>query len=222
MRLSEESLSKVFRRLLMDGIPGLPYATRVGSEVSTTFGIVDVVTLDGGIEQSGSLFSPSVIGVLTEPGVDRILAALKPSAPRTFGYLGSATTLPTAMLGRLMSNMEEVGLASNSGSTFTLGPALSDGAPTLSAFELKIQHWRRAQHQALRYRMFAHRVAIVMPFSGAQNAVQQRAQLAASGLGVLSVDTGSLTARWLLRPRTRMPASSRQYWAAVGRFLRTA
>ena len=221
-RLSEASLTEVFRQLLGEGIPGLPRMTYVGNEIATPFGVVDVATLDWGAEPMEALLAPSAVTVLGEPGVDRIMAALKPAAPRTLGYLGSATTLPIGVVGRLMSDMEDVGLVSSSGSAFTFGPALSGGTPTLSAFELKIEHWRRAQHQALRYRMFAHRVAIVMPLPWAQNAIQQRAQFAATGIGVLSVDTVAMVARWLLRPRTRTPASSRQYWATIGRFLRAA
>jgi hypothetical protein len=62
---------------------------------------------------------------------------------------------------------------------------------SLLAFEMKLLDWRKALHQAYRYRYYADLAIVVLPQSAADRAVQSRCLFDALGVGLWTLDTST-------------------------------
>ena len=157
---------------------------------------------------------------LSSPAKARVLAALRYGAPRGRAYLTRVTGLSNQALGGHIRQLETAGLVEvRSNATVSLSCPLPWSMIDIVAYEGKLSNWRRALHQAIGYRSFAHRVWVVMPDSGARHAQKLAAVFRSNGIGLIAIrDDGSM--RIDIRSRKRRPASRRLYLMAVGAILR--
>lgn len=213
-RISESSLTDVFEHLVRDGVAGLPLTLKVVRELETPFGVVDVAALE-----TSAPYARDAGALLRRREVATTMSLLKEESHRTVGFISSRIGLSIPQATSVLEEMGEAKLASERSGGFVTGPMFAPSSPTLWALELKVEHWGRALHQALRYRVFANRVAVVMPLPWARNAIPHRDRFRASGVGLLGVDVGKRRVLWLVRPRLRKPASAKSYWDSVGRLL---
>lgn len=61
------------------------------------------------------------------------------------------------------------------------------------AFEAKLQNWREAMHQAYRNTCFAHFSYLILPCRVARRALRSDAELNRRGVGVCTVENGTIT-----------------------------
>jgi hypothetical protein len=88
----------------------------------------------------------------------------------------------------------------------------------LCAFEFKLEDWKRAFYQALRYRTFSHRVFVVMPLNVFENLARHFDRFKRFNVGLIAHNDDG-TSRTMLRPRKRAPTSRSNYIRAVGEFI---
>jgi len=93
----------------------------------------------------------------------RILAQLKNKAPRKISYISQQTNLNKSFIKNTLGEMLDYNLVKKANDCFTFDKfKISD--IDLWSFELKLNDWKGAIHQASRYSIFSNR-SIVMPVS---------------------------------------------------------
>lgn len=104
-----------------------------------------------------------------------------------------------------------IGLSGNSGSGEFTALALEKQLRRrhLHAFEGKLKDWRRALQQAFRYRYFADKAIVVMPYENADAAVVNLDAFRHSSVGLWTFDAATETIREHYTP-TRVRAFSRE------------
>ena len=85
----------------------------------------------------------------------------------------------------------------------------------ICSFELKLKNWQRALYQATRYRSFSHRVFVVMPESGVDAALQNKASFVKANVGLISHTTNGYS-EVLVRPSKRKPHAAYRSIMALG------
>jgi hypothetical protein len=137
-------------------------------------------------------------------------------------YLYRASGLSSAVLRRAIRDLENARLLIHTNSEAVL---LSPNFPHIDwelwAFEIKLEHWQRALYQALQYRAFANRVAVVLPERWAHRVEAQADRFRRLNVGVIAIDEDDTSIRFIVRPRKAPPASRFHHLYALGRFLGT-
>ena len=183
-------------------------------ELETPFGVIDIA---GATSIMG--IGADVGRLLRKREVAATLAMLKPSSPRTPQYISHVSGMSVTATRGVIEGLVEAGVIAQKAGGYVIGNGLGPSTSQLWCLELKVEHWARALHQALRYRVLAHATGVVMPQPWARNANKRRERFTATGVGLLAVDMGMRDASWLARPLLRRPASSRLYWDCLGRIL---
>jgi len=94
-----------------------------------------------------------LVRALRDQSSARIVSLLQFSAPRTERYLVKETGLSMQVFRRCIATLESLKLVErHSGSGYSLSRYFPKMNWELWAFEVKVDHWRRALYQALRYR----------------------------------------------------------------------
>ena len=75
----------------------------------------------------------------------------------------------------------------------------------LFAFEIKMSDWRKALSQAYRYRYFANKAVVILPFSDAERAKLYCSTFKALGIGLWAFDKNSGQIKKIYTPRYRRP-----------------
>lgn len=83
------------------------------------------------------------------------------------------------------------------------------------AFELKLDNWKRALYQALRYRGFSHSVTVVMPKEGISVAKRNLAMFKKMNVGLAEISNeGKMV--FVKKPRRGKPTSDSNYLRSLG------
>ncbi len=157
---------------------------------------------------------------LSSPAKARVLAMLRYGAPRTRPYLARVTGFSDRTLSSHIRQLEHLGLVKvHSNSSVSLGCRLPWSMVEIETYELKLNNWRRALHQAMGYRSFSHSVRVVMPPPGARCAKKLTPVFHNTGIGLISLNNDGDTHIEIRSKKRRRPASRRLYLMAVGVIL---
>ncbi|MCH8046450.1 MAG: hypothetical protein IID44_22310 [Planctomycetes bacterium] len=163
--------------------------------------------------------SPEIGSLLRQPACSRILATLKPKSPRREEYFQWRSGVAPSTFRRHLSDLVEHELVSDlGGNRYILGPAFAEPQIEICSFEFKLDNWKRAFHQAKRYRTFSHRVFVVMP---SQVIARLRDHLDAFrrfNIGLISHDSDGSSER-IVASRKREPISRNGFIQALGSLL---
>ena len=164
----------------------------------------------------------SLAACLRSPTKARLLALLRYGAPRRTEYLRRSTALSESSLRSHVRQLEEGGLVviHDSGAASLAFP-LPWNMVHIEAYEIKISNWRRALHQAVGYRSFAHSSWVVMPKPGAARAEAVETVFRNSGIGLMSIDDCGNPQVEIKAKNRRITANRRLYLMAVGVVLST-
>ena len=132
-----------------------------------------------------------------------------------------ASGLSREIVRRTLSELKKLRLVIPRGENrYLCAPALRRYShQELWAFEVKVEHWQRAFYQALQYRAFADRAAIVLAMPLAHRAEKHVARFRLFGIGIIAVDPYTGAMRTLARPRKQHPLSRFHQLYALGQFL---
>lgn len=160
-----------------------------------------------------------VASLLRQPTCSRILAALKPRSPRTTSFLFRRTGVGPATFRASMRRLLGAKLVSETEKgSFVLGPSFPGAEVEFCAFEFKLDDWKRAFQQALRYRTFSHRVFVVMPLAMVDNLNRQVDRFRRFNVGLIAHNKDGRSTT-VLRPRKRLPTSRPSFIRAVGELI---
>ncbi|TWU39846.1 Helix-turn-helix domain protein [Novipirellula aureliae] len=127
--------------------------------------------------------------LMQNPTCARILAMLKPSAPRRASFLRDRVGVSASTFRRSLGRLTEaklVALVEQRG--YVLGERAKMPEAEVVAFEFKLEDWKRAFYQATRYRSFAHRVYVVMPANIVHRCESQLGAFRVQNIGLLAHD----------------------------------
>ncbi len=154
--------------------------------------------------------------LLRQPTCSRILGLLKPRAPRRESYLQDRVGVAGRTFRRWLLELIEAGLAAELGmGRYTLGPHFSVPEIEICSFEFKLENWKRAFYQAKRYRVFSHRVFVVMPPEAGARVNGALDQFEKFNVGLLTHDVDGTSQR-VLPSRKRQPISRAGFIRALG------
>lgn len=159
--------------------------------------------------------------LLRQPTCSRILAELKPRAARTEGFLLRRAGVIPSTFRQWMRRLLASGLARESSlERYVLGTSFPDAKIEFCAFEFKLDDWKRAFCQALRYRTFSHRVFVVMPANMLNNLTRHVDRFKRFNVGLIAHrDDG--TSKTVVRPKKRLPSSRPNFIRAIGQLMAT-
>lgn len=153
--------------------------------------------------------------LIQNPTCARILAMLKPSAPRREAFLrercGVSDSTFRRSIGRL-TEMSLIALIQDRG--YVLGARARMPPAEVVAFEFKLENWQRAFYQATRYRSFAHRVYVVLPANVAHRCQPMHDAFRVQNIGLLAHDPVEGATR-ILASSKHAPKSRANYWKAL-------
>lgn len=162
---------------------------------------------------------PNVGWLLRQPACSRILATLKPRSPRRKEYLQRRSGVAAATFRRHLSDLVEQDLVSDlDDNRYILGPAFVEPQVEICSFEFKLHNWKRAFHQAKRYRTFSHRVFVVMPTQVVGRLVDHLDMFRQFNIGLIGHDSDGSSER-VVGSRKREPISRNGFIQALGLLL---
>jgi predicted transcriptional regulator len=223
--LSEERLARAFELSLRNGVARAPFMPlhSIAKEIRCLQGRPDFVASPTRSRIMPASFCANLASGLSSPSQAKILALLNPVAPRTERYLESGTGLSRSVIHRSIATLTSLGLIRHRGrSSYVLSHALRKSELELWAFEVKVDHWRRALYQALQYQAFAHRSIVVISERWAHRLELHSGRFRMSKVGVISLDPDSGKMRVIVQATKHRPASRFHYLYALGSFLRSS
>jgi hypothetical protein len=157
--------------------------------------------------------------LLRQPTCSRILAELKPRAARTEAFLARRAGVTQPTFRHWMRRLLASALARKTGrARYILGSSFPGTEVEFCAFEFKLNDWKRAFCQALRYRTFSHRVFVVMPVNMLDNLTRHVDRFKRFNVGLIAhCDDG--TSETLMRPKKRLPTSRPNFIRALGQLI---
>lgn len=90
-----------------------------------------------------------------------------------------------------------------------------ENGPRLTAFEMKLENWKRALSQAYRYRYFANRSIVVVPTATADRAQNHLPMFRQLGIGLWSFDKANNNIQMCFTPPDGPAKSSKAHQTAV-------
>lgn len=154
------------------------------------------------------------------PSRARVASLLSPSKVATPEELSRASGLSLRTVRTSLAALVKAELAIAKGTGgYRLTSQFGRHMIELWAFELKLGDWNRALYQALQYKAFAHRVAIVMSDRELARFRPRISSFRKNGIGVYAVSLARKRVRIVLEPVPHTPSSRFQYVYAVGQFL---
>lgn len=166
----------------------------------------------------GRILGP-IADLLRQPSCSRILSTLKPRAPRNEAFLRERVGVTAQTLRFWLKQLLEARLIQASGAdSFVLGSRFVIPELEICSFEFKLQNWRRALYQATRYRVFSHRVYVVMPPESMNPALENLALFRRLNVGLVSHDRAGQT-RAILQASKKPPISRHRLIMALGMLL---
>lgn len=222
--LSEEHLSEIFENVLTNGewSQYYPKMRHFARELDCQQGRPDFVASPMRTPRLHKTKRRRLAQALHNPATARILSLAKRNAPRTEQHLCRVSGLSAPVVRRSITALEALGfLTRTPRESFILAPDFPATQWELWAFEIKVEKWQRALYQALQYRAFAHRVAIVVPEKSAHRVEAQADRFRKLKVGAIVLDEQNSTMRFIVRPAKGQPASRFHHLYALGRFIGT-
>jgi len=92
---------------------------------------------------------------------------------------------------------------------------IESASPCTRAFECKLENWRKALSQALRYGFFSNQAIVVLPTDTCENALEFLETFKMVGVGLWSFNKETGCIRSYYTPRPSRPISERYYHKAI-------
>lgn len=200
---SEAEMALAFEKLLCSGVElsGLGAFPAVYREVSCRQGRPDFIGIK---TQQAPLRGLSAVGLV---GAD-VLGLLKKRAPRTRAFLRERLPYGEAAISASLRRLQLDGLIKvNESGSFLLDEAASFFDVEVVAFELKLNHARRALFQAKQSLSFADKAVIVVPESQLGSFKSHAISIQRWGIGIATFDAKSYEFALINKPRARKPRS---------------
>tara|TARA_R110001592_G_scaffold14027_1_gene63653 strand:- start:317 stop:1009 length:693 start_codon:yes stop_codon:yes gene_type:complete len=153
--------------------------------------------------------------LIQNPTCARILAMLKPSAPRRESFLRDRSGVSETTFRRSLGYLTEaklIALVEERG--YVLGDRAKMPEAEIVAFEFKLENWKRAFYQATRYRSFSHRVYVVLPENVVHRCESMLDVFRVQNIGLLSHSPHTGASR-VLPSSKRQPRSRANYLKAL-------
>jgi biotin operon repressor len=218
---TEYSLARLFRKVVVESVPGGNGTDHsiVLSEFSAKRGRADVICAIIKDEPKDIQEMRTLAQSLSEISKARILSLLRKSTGHSEEYLEESLGLGKSTVKKHVRDLIKIGTIERTpGKLLKLSRAFSMPKVDIWAFELKLSNWKRAFHQAKRYRGFSHNVVVVMP-NGRLTAAKDHLDYFRGmnvGLAGISKD-GKLD--YILKPKRKRPSSKGHYLYSVGKIL---
>jgi hypothetical protein len=220
----EDDLRESFRK---NALPNFWKNRRQSSSVATldestcSDGRADLVsaslpegTLEGRLGEWCSL--------ITRPTCSRVLACFPRNSVRTERFLLRRLGVSVEGLRRALREMLHAGLLRDlGGGRYRLDDDFVLPNIEITSFEFKLSNWRRALYQATRYRVFSHRVYVVLPAESTRAAAENSNLFAGLNIGLIAHSSDG-NCHQLVRPRKREPIARHRMIMAIGALIGTA
>ena len=219
---SEKQLSVAFEDVIRkkNWTPYYPPFTKILKEMDCLQGRPDFV---GSFNDSTFIpmdLKDRLASALRTPSLAQILSLLHYAAPRSRKYLLRKSGLSIPVTRRSIKILESHELVKQDGkSGYLLPSSFPKMRWELWAFEVKVDHWKRALYQALQYRAFANRVSVVLPERWIHRIEQNINRFRLLNVGVIALDADKRLIRFIVRPKKSSPSSRFHYFYALGKFL---
>ena len=218
---TEYSLTRLFQKVVGKSIPngnGINHSI-VLSEFSAKRGRADVICAIFEKEIEDIEKTKTLARSLSEINKARILSLLRKSVGYSEEYLEESLGLSKSTIKKHVRDLLNAGVIKRiPGQLLKLSKSFNIPKVEIWAFELKLNNWKRAFHQAKRYRGFSHNVVVVMP-NGRLNAAKDHIDYFRGmnvGLAGISKD-GEL--EYILKPKRKRPSSKGHYLYGLGKIL---
>jgi hypothetical protein len=154
--------------------------------------------------------------LLMQPTCSRIIAALRPRAPRSDASLTARAGVGTTTFRRALVRLVAAGLVCDLGQgRYVLGSAFRFPDIEICSFEFKLENWKRAFQQAKRYRSFSHRVYVVMPSKKASRLGDALDVFRRFNIGLIAHDPDGSSQK-ILASKKQRPRSRVRFIQALG------
>lgn len=218
--LNEEIFAQAFKKFIMSTSEWSDCL--VLTEVDTGEGIPDLIMV-----RINGKTRKEVVNTLSnlpaEPllnGSGAILSELQ-MRPHTLKYLVRKTGLSPDYTKRAMNFLCKVGLATRTkNGSFIKSETHAIPDFKIIAFELKLRNINRALQQAIRYRQFAHKSTVVLPFERAKSVSNVANLTLRSSLGSATFDATRRRLRFYVQPLQTKPRSKHKYMHVVGKIIK--
>jgi hypothetical protein len=184
------------------GLPGATEGVLLLPEMVGPIGVPDFVALIGGRAELEARLESGIPPVTSRIDI-AILSAVSSRRPTRLAALESALGMPSKYLASRVRQLVSIGTLHTLPTGSVQRERMIEPAGSVVAIETKLRDWRRAVHQARRYRTWAENYVVVLG-SVASGGLEGARQMVSEDRGGLYFE-----GQWLCRPRRR-PTS----WAA--------
>lgn len=208
--LSEIELSDSFEKYIKSDKNKINSFDFVFREVSCIQGIPDFIAISNDSYLKTITKELDLSSVTVESSAV-ILSLLKSKAPRTIKYLENKSGYQISTVRRALNLLESQELVlKNDRNQYFLGCKWIEPVTEVWAFELKLKNWKRALFQALQYKTFANRVAVVFPVNMKELLNKNIDVFKKFNVGVIIYDHKTYEIEFLSKPSKLKPSSRSQ------------
>lgn len=218
-KVSEQYMGDSFFNVLRNSSNPFNFPTfvAISRETICPQGIADFVTLSGNYNFNNvfnNFIGKSQISIDT---CTNILGSLQKNSPRTLEYICKNTGYSPSTTKKILSELDAHELVSISSSgSYTVNFDPNQYEYEIWAFELKLSNWKRALFQALQYKVFAHRVYIVLPFSKKNIAYTNIDIFKTHGIGLMLFDPDTEKYQVICKAKKNTAISKRYLLYSLG------
>lgn len=154
--------------------------------------------------------------LMQRPSCSRIISTLESDSPKAEEFLSVRLGVGRPTFRRAIRSLLDAEIIEQDDSgDFSLCSSFRFPKIEIRSFEFKLDNWRRAFQQALRYRSFSHRVYVVMPADRAHRPMSKADQFRTFNVGLISHDDDG-NSRILIASECRPPRSTMNFVQAIG------
>lgn len=152
--------------------------------------------------------------------ISKILAVLSGKSYHTVEYLLKKTGMSKASINKELGYLLKLEIVDrNDNGLYKINDWADMPSVKISSFELKLENWKRALFQALRYKMFSDYTYVVMPVEKRDILEKNKKVFSENNVGIVLYDHLKRKLEIMNRPRKNTMISPIHYWYMVGRLM---
>ena len=152
--------------------------------------------------------------------ISKILAILNGKSYHTVDYILKKTGMTKTSTNKELGYLLKLKIVDrNEKGLYKINSWAEMPSVRISSFELKLENWKRAFFQALRYKMFSDYTYIVMPITKKDILEKNKNVFVENNIGIVLYDHLEGRLKVLNRPRRNTTISPIHYWYMVGRLM---
>ena len=217
--MTEKEMGIRFKKAINDSLLNGFKFDMLFEEVESYQGIPDYVGIKIKDKKKWNEFKKN-IPIENWSEISKIIAVLSGKSYHTVDYILKKTGMNTNSINRELSYLLKMKIIDrNDRGLYKINSWVDMPTIKISSFELKLENWKRAFFQALRYKMFSDYAYVVMPINKKDILEKNKKVFVENNIGIILYNQSEEELVILNRPKKNKTMSSVHYCYMIGKLM---